>query len=145
MCICLPWCTEDICEFPYINPYSPRIDFRREPRQILESKVDPRTARIEIFVIVEELIQSPGNFCMILSHPPRYLKGISGSNKKHVVSLNYLGDGCWVIIRKSSHFAWLILGMSIKRIPRGYFDTFFATVMHDTKHKIQLLHWLLRC
>ena len=44
--------------------------------------------------IVEELIRSRGNFCMMLSHPPRCLKGIPSSNKKHVGSLKYEG-GMW--------------------------------------------------
>ena len=54
-----------------------------------------------IRVTVEELIQSRGNFCMMLSHPPRCLKGIPSSNKKHVGSLKYAGeDGVGGIIRK---------------------------------------------
>ena len=43
--------------------------------------------------IVEELIKSRGNFCMMLSHPFRCLKGIPSSNKKHVGSLKYAGGG----------------------------------------------------
>ena len=41
--------------------------------------------------LVEELTMSRGNFCMMLSHPPRSLKGIPTSNKKHVNSLKYVG------------------------------------------------------
>ena len=43
--------------------------------------------------VVEELIKSRGIFCMILSHPPKCLKGIPSSNKKHVGSPKYAGGG----------------------------------------------------
>ena len=74
-------------------------------------------------------IQSRGNFCMMLSYPPRCLKGIPSSNKKHVGSLNY-GGGGWAggggvySKKKLYNFAWLTLGMSIKKIYKDNFDTF---------------------
>ena len=34
-----------------------------------------------------------GNFCMMLSHPSRCLKGIPSSNESHVGSLKYVGRG----------------------------------------------------
>ena len=45
------------------------------------------------YEVVDELIQSRGNFCMMISHPPRCFKGITSSNKKHVGSLKYEGNG----------------------------------------------------
>ena len=55
-------------------------------------------------LVVEELIKSRGNFCMMLSHPPRCLKGIPSSNKKHVGSLKYAGGGEWGYNKKTITF-----------------------------------------
>ena len=73
----------------------------------------------DFWLLVEELIQSRGNICMMLSHPPRCLKGIPSSNKKHVGSLKYVGCvRVWCIIRKP------YVRMSLNKYPEDTFDTF---------------------
>ena len=50
--------------------------------------------------VVEELIRSRGNFCMMLSHPPSCLKGIPSSNNNMFAIWNMRGEWGGGYIRK---------------------------------------------
>ena len=86
---------------------------------------------------------------MMLSHPPKCLKGIPSSNKKHVGSLKYVGGGNrrGGVYKKAMTFYLADFGSeNLKNIQRRFLDIFATVILsYDTKHKIQLFQWLLPC
>ena len=72
-----------------INGSNPTLAFKFQKNKNVSSLL----TRNDLISLVEELVKSRGNFCMMLSHPPRSLNGILSSKKKHVGSLTYGGSG----------------------------------------------------